>query len=192
MFIAECDLVGTAPISFSAPVHSAKAGTESADEHEERTWKERLHVDEKGVVFIPPMALKNCLSDIAKYLSERITGKGQATFTAKYEAGVSVIERMDLGVKAKEVEGEWLFVPSDGKRGGGRRVWKKFPLIKDWRTHAIVYVHDEIIVPKQLEEYLKQAGLFIGMGRFRPRRNGFYGRFQVENFTHNRKAPKKT
>ena len=26
------------------------------------------------------------------------------------------------------------------------------------------------------------GGQFIGMGRFRPRNNGYYGRFNVENF----------
>ena len=30
------------------------------------------------------------------------------------------------------------------------------------------------------EDHLKEAGNFIGVGRFRPRMNGFYGRFKVD------------
>jgi hypothetical protein len=29
------------------------------------------------------------------------------------------------------------------------------------------------------EHHLHEAGKFIGIGRFRPRNNGFYGRFDV-------------
>ena len=34
----------------------------------------------------------------------------------------------------------------------------------------------------RIEKYLKHAGEFIGLGYFRPRRNGYYGRFTVHDF----------
>lgn len=101
-------------------------------DYEERTWRERLHCNGDGEVFIPPMSFKNCLSEVAKFVSIQIPGKGKATYTKHFEAGVLVTEPLMLGVQKALVQGEWLFVPADGKRGGGKRVWKCFPIIPAW------------------------------------------------------------
>lgn len=177
-------LVGVSPISFSAPIQSKKNTGESSDAFEERTWRERIHVDSKGEAFIPPTAIKNCLSDVAKYLSESVPGKGKATYTKHFEAGTLVTDPLMLGVKGSQIEGERLFVPADGKRGGGKRVWKTFPVIREWSAVGCVYVLDPVLFdkPEKVEEYLSHAGKFIGLGRFRPRNNGFYGRFNVVDF----------
>lgn len=175
---------GMSPISFSAPIQSKKNTGEAHDAFEERTWRERMHVDTSGEVFIPPTAIKNCLSDVAKYLSESVPGKGKSTYTKHIEAGVLVTDPLPLGVKAADVDGERLFVPSDGKRGGGSRVWKIFPIIREWVASGELYLLDPILIdkPDKIREYLDHAGKFIGLGRFRPRNNGFYGRFVVEWF----------
>lgn len=181
-------LKGASPISFSAPIQSKKNTGESSDAFEERTWRERLHVGTDGKVFIPPAALKNCVSEVAKYLGESVPGKGKATYTKHFEAGVLVTDPLLLGVKGADVPGERLFVPASGKRGDGKRVWKTFPVIQEWQTTAVLYLLDPVLVdkPAKVQEYLEHAGKFIGMGRFRPRNNGFYGRFSVENFKTSR------
>src|SRR3990172_423100 len=120
MLVCSVRIEGTAPISFSRAIQSTKNTGEGADAFEERTWRERLHVGKDGIVFIPPMAVKNALSEVAKYLSEVVPGKGKATYTKHFEAGISVIEPLMLGVKADKVDGERLFVPADGKRGSGK------------------------------------------------------------------------
>ena len=147
--------------------------------YEARTWRERLHVNADNYVFIPPMAFKNCLSEAAKYLGIKIPGKGQATYTKHFEAGILVMEPVVLPITKDAVQGEWLFVPSDGKRGGGKRVEKCFPVIPHWRGDVIFYVLDETITEEPFLHHLREAGNFIGIGRFRPRNNGFYGRFKV-------------
>ena len=45
-------------------------------------------IDTNGVVFIPPNSLKNCLSEAAKFLSISVPGKGKATYTKNFEAGI--------------------------------------------------------------------------------------------------------
>ena len=180
-----CTLIGDSPISFGRAIQTPKGADEGADDHEERTWRERMHTDEAGVVFIPPTALKNCLADVAKYLSESIPGKGKATYTKHFEAGTMVMDAMSLNIKATDVVGERLFVPADGRRGGGKRVWRTFPTIQTpWTTQAIIYLFDPLLIakPSKVEDYLGFAGRFIGLGRFRPRNNGFYGRFHVADF----------
>lgn len=157
----------------------AKKAKESPADYEARTWRSRCHVTENGKVFIPPMAFKNCVADAASFLSLRIPGRGTATYTKHFEAGVLVMDALILPIKADEVKGEWLFVPSDGKKGGGKRVDKCFPVIHEWKGDVTFYVLDETITQEVFEQHLREAGNFIGIGRFRPRRGGFYGRFKV-------------
>jgi hypothetical protein len=149
------------------------------DEHEEATWRERMHVDANGIVFIPPMSFKNCLAEAAKYKSIQIPGKGKSTYTKHFEAGVMVCEPLSLGIKGADVAGEWLHVPSDGRRGGTTRVSKCFPVIPSWEGTVEFLILDELIDADVFRAHLEDAGRFIGIGRFRPRNNGFYGRFEV-------------
>jgi hypothetical protein len=46
-------------------------------------------------------------------------------------------------------------------------------------------VLDETVTEEVFRNVLEQAGAFIGIGRFRPRNNGFYGRFKVEAIAWN-------
>jgi hypothetical protein len=177
-------LKGTSPYGQSAAIQSKRGTGENHDSFEERTWKERLHVDNNGIVFIPPMAIKNMLSDCAKYLSETVPGKGKATYTKHFDAGVMVVSVASLGVHRDNVESQRVFVPSDGVRGGGTRVWKTFPIIRQWGCDVEIILLDPILEDKleKVREYLEHSGKFIGLGWFRPRNGGYYGRFIVENF----------
>jgi len=152
---------------------------EAPDAYERRTWRHRLHIDGAGQVYIPPMALKNCLQDAAKFLSLKIPGKANATYTKHFDAGVMVIDELKLGIHADDVEPESLYVPSDGRPGGGKRVTKLFPLIRSWEAETTIYILDPTITEAVLRRHLDEAGTLIGMGRFRPRNRGFYGRFDV-------------
>lgn len=157
-----------------------KLEKESARDYEERTWRDRLHTNKVGEVFIPPMSFKNALSEAAKFLGIQIPGKGKSTYTKHFEAGVLVVDPLALGVRKDDVPGEWLFVPSDGVRGSGKRVDKCFPVIHQWGGQVTFHVLDETITKDVFLHVLTEAGKFIGIGRFRPRNNGFYGRFAVD------------
>jgi hypothetical protein len=181
MRICRAKLKSVSPYSQSRHYEVPKVdnGKESSSNYEIRTWRERLHYLEDGTIYIPPMAFKNAMSEVAKFLSIKIEGKGAATYTKHFEAGVLVTEPLLLPIKKDDVEGEWLFVPSDGRRGGGKRVSKCFPLIREWEGVVTFYILDETITPEVFDLFLKEAGNFIGIGRFRPKNNGFYGRFEV-------------
>lgn len=183
MRLATVELESLSPYSQSRYIDVPKLKKENHDDYEKRTWRERLHSDADGNVVMPPMAFKNCLSEVAKYLSVKIPGKQNSTYTKHFEAGVMVIEGITLAVKKDDVPGEWLFVPPDGKRGGSKRVKKCFPVIHTWKGNLSVHVLDETITPEVFEQHLSEAGNFIGIGRFRPRNNGYYGRFKVNKVT---------
>ena len=181
MKIAKVRFTGVSRLSFSRHYDVPKLNKEQPKDYEERTWRERMHYDENGEIYIPPTMVKNCLSAIAKYLSMQVPGKNKATYTKHFEAGVQVLEPMMMGIKKDDVPGEWLFVPADGKRGGTKRVSKCFPLIeKGWTGEVNVYILDDTITRDVFELHMKEAGRFIGLGRFRPRQNGYYGRFDCE------------
>ena len=179
MKTATVTLKSTTPYSQSRHYTTPELEKENKRDYEARTWRDRLHVNEDGFVYIPPMSFKNCLAEAAKFLGKQIPGKGKSTYTKHFEAGTLVTEPVVLPVKKEEVEGEWLFVPSDGIRGSGKRVDKCFPVIRHWGGKVTFYIIDETITKEVFMDHLRDAGSLIGIGRFRPRNNGFYGRFEI-------------
>jgi hypothetical protein len=181
MKIARCELEGTSSYSQGRYYEVASLPKERPDEKEQRTWRNKMHTDANGNVIIPPMAFKNALTAVAKYLSVQIPGKGKATFTKHFQAGVAVYDPLILPDKAADVEGRWLFVPSDGVRGSGKRVKKCFPEIPKWKGEVVYYVLDDTITKDVFRQHLEESGRFIGIGFFRPQNNGYWGRFKVNS-----------
>lgn len=180
---AICKLKSVSPYSQSRYIGEKKTRDETHADFEKRSWHLRCHFNEEGNVFIPPMCFKNCLSEAAKYKSIQIPGKGKSTYTKHFEAGVLVTEPLVLPITRETLQSEMLHVPSDGRRGGTTRVEKTFPLIPSWAGSVEFLIFDDTITTEVFEEHLGDAGSFIGIGRFRPRNNGFYGRFSVKSIT---------
>lgn len=160
---------------------------ESAADYDMRNWRHHQHYDQKtGHVFIPPMALKNSLMEAAQYLGEKVPGKRNATWTKHFMAGVLVTDPVEVfsggkPVKFDETQCETFPCHADGKRGSGTRVMRTFPVIREWTGTAKFYILDESITEDVFTHHLEEAGKFIGVGRFRPRNGGFYGRFFVKD-----------
>lgn len=176
-------LRGISPMSQSRQHDTPLLEKEGKDAHEKRTWREKLHYDAKGMVFIPPMALKMALDEVAQMMGRQIPGKGKSTYTKHFRAGVLCMEPAALNVHKDELEGEWINANSDGVRGSGKRVKRCFPKIPEgWSAKPTFVILDDTITKQVFEDHLKEAGTFVGIGRFRPKNGGFYGRFTVEKF----------
>jgi hypothetical protein len=180
MIKATVALESLSPLAQNRHHETPKLQREIEKDYETRTWIERAHIDENGNLFIPPLALKNCLCEAAKFISMQIPGKGKSTYTKHFEAGVLVVDPLMTGIKKEDITPLWLFVPADGKRGSGKRVNKAFPYILKWKSTATVYIIDEIITKEILQEHLDKAGQFIGLGALRVRNQGICGRFKAE------------
>lgn len=180
MLTATVHLESATPLCMSKYVSVPKLEKEGPDDYEKRTWRERVHADENGEVFIPPMALKFSLTESAQFSGEKIKGRGQATWTRHFEAGVLVPEPVRLGIKKDDVQGQWLLMNADGKRGSGTRVMRCIPIIPAWKGVATYYILDPTITKEVFERTLRQAGLLIGIGQFRPRRGGYCGRYSAK------------
>jgi hypothetical protein len=177
---ATVKLTSASPYSQSKYIDQKKTKDQTHDEFELENWRQRLHVDANGFVFIPPMSFKNCIAEAAKYKSIQIPGKGKSTYTKHFEAGIMCCEPLTLPIKGDAVVSDPLMVPSDGRRGGTTRVKKYFPLIPSWSGDVEFLILDELIKEDVFMSHLEDAGRFIGIGRFRPRNNGYYGRFAAE------------
>lgn len=159
---------------------------ESPADYGMRNWRHHQHSDKDGNIYIPPMALKNALMECAQYLGEKIPGKGQSTWTRFFTAGILCTEPVVLKDMAGKpfhrdsTECETFMCSVNGKRGPGPRVPRTFPVIREWQADAIFYILDETITRDVFDRYFSEAGKFIGVGRFRPRNGGTYGRFYAE------------
>lgn len=182
MRIALASITGTAPYCQSRFHETPKTNKENPDAYEKRTWRNRLHVDDKGEVFIPALAPKNAIAEAAKYLSIQIPNKGKSTYTKHFESGVIVFEDSSLGVLAESdlVIEKRMFVPATGVRGDGKRVMKSYPVIMPpWKAQIQFVINDDVITEEVFQLVLKQAGQLIGLGSFRVRNNGIFGTFRV-------------
>lgn len=192
---ATAKLTGMSPYSSSRKYDDLvpRLEKENAEDYDKRTWREHANYDQKTrEMFIPPMGLKLSLAEAAKRLSIKIPGKGKATYTKNILSGVIAADRIWLEVPAEGSGKKWTRVKmedsvmegflanSDGRRGSGSRVFRRFPILHEWRAEAILQLIDDEVPTEVFERCLKEAGNLIGVGRFRPQNGGYFGRFQVE------------
>lgn len=178
MKIATAKLESLSPYSQSQRLRTPRDDKEPWDHYEDRVWQERMHVNDDGFVYIPPMCFKRSLETAAKFLRMRIPGKDRSEYGKHFLAGIIVSEGLVLPVKAKDADSEWLPLSGSGKKGG-MDVNKRMPLFPEWSGEVTFYVLDDTITPDVFEKHLNEAGNFIGIGRFRPEKGGFYGRYKV-------------
>jgi len=180
MKLAIATLKSISPYSQSRYHDTPKKEKELPDDYELRTWRERCHADDTGSLFIPPMTFKNCLQEAARFLSMKIKGQRNATWTKHFEAGVLVMDGLSLPEKKDTVPGESFFMNADGVPGSRTRVKRTYPVIRQWSGQVTFHILDDLITEESFREHLETAGNLIGIGRFRPRNRGYYGRFKVE------------
>lgn len=184
----ETVLVSHTPYSQSRQHTTEKLDKETAPDYELRTWREKCTVDDYGQIVIPAMALKQALDSVAKRLGRQIPGKGKATYTKHFLAGVSCEDNVALTTDNKPIMKETVESISinanvDGVRGSGKRITRIFPLIPQWLATARFLILDDTVTKAIFEEHLHEAGQFVGIGRFRPEKGGLNGRFTVKSFT---------
>ena len=178
---ARCTIEGISQLSQSRYHETPKLSGELPDAWNKRVWREQLHVS-NGTVHIPAHGMHQSMIAAGKYSKKQIPGQGKATWTAKFTSGIAFFDDLDLGIKPEEVDYIDIHANADGIRGSGKRVMRRFPVIKPgWRSSFDVVVLDRIITQEIFTEILTITGIFIGIGRFRPEKGGTNGRFRVKS-----------
>lgn len=191
--IARVKLKSVSPFSPSKPFESEKPQEQSHGEFDEQHWREHAEINAEGHVCIAAMSLKKAIDTAAKHLGEKVPGARGSTYTAKFERGMFIQTPLDLGITREQLTIEnsvRIYADSMGKKDGkgGARVWRRYPLIHQWTGILEIHIVEPSILIKSegksetdlLERHIEAAGLFIGVGRFRPQNGGFNGRFAVD------------
>lgn len=191
--IARVTISSITPMSQSRQHDEPRLQGEQPEDYDQRTWRSKLNTgvrDGKPTVVIPAHGLHQAIAAAAKYSHRKIPGKGAATWSKKFLAGIALLEDPALHIAPDSVEGITISANVDGIRGNGRRVPRRFPIIPTWSSTFEVVILDPIITEELFKEFLSMAGMFIGIGRFRPEKGGTNGRFKVDavEWTDNRQA----
>lgn len=178
-------ITGIGEMFFGKHVAEEKKSSETHDQREERLWRDKVHVNKEGQVVQQPFAIKNALESAAKRLARPVPGMGKSTFSKLFRQGILCVDLVTIfkadgkPMKIDDVEPRRLFVPSDGRRGSGKRVFRIFPAISNWTGQGTLTVFDDKITEDILKEHLAEAGRFIGLGSMRVENGGICGRFAV-------------
>ena len=183
--IATLSIIGTTAYSQSRGHDEPMLNGESRDAYDARTWRHKMSVaalaEGKKSVVIPAHGLHQAIAAAAKYSKRQIPGQGKATWTAKFTSGLAILSDPALNIDPETVSCVTISANADGVRGSGKRVPRRFPIMPEWRTTFDVHILDPIITMDVFKEMVDIAGMFIGIGRFRPEKGGTNGRFTVEH-----------
>ena len=179
--MATCTLEGRSPLVFGGPVMETRQEGESYEQYEERTWRLKA-IEDKDGIYLDPYAAKQCLLGSVAYAGEKVAGMRNRGWKSFYTAGVLCVEKVRVDATRDDLIKMAKFIPSDGRVGGGTRVWKFFPTLPEWQATVTYLVIEPKIWgdAKRFERYVQMAGDFVGFGVWAPRRNGWYGRFEVK------------
>jgi hypothetical protein len=176
---------GTAPYSQSHKHDEPKLEGEQPDAYDFRTWRSKMNteiINGKPTMVIPAFGIHLALISGAQYSKKKIEGQRNATWTAKFQRGISIMGAASLNIDPADVQCITLSVNADGKRGGGTRVTRRFPQIPaGWTATFEVMILDPIITQAVFASTLDDAGLFVGLGQYRPESGGSNGRFIVKS-----------
>jgi hypothetical protein len=182
--VATLTLASITPYSQSRQHDEAKLEGENHEAFDVRTWRSKLSVatrEGKPTVVIPAHGLHQAIAAAAKYSKRQIPGQGKATWTAKFLSGITLFEDPALNIDPATIGSVTISANADGVRGSGKRVPRRFPILPEWEATFDVFVLDQIITQEVFREMVEIAGMFIGIGRFRPQNGGTNGRFKIKS-----------
>jgi hypothetical protein len=159
---------GITPYSASRPTGLEKTKSESHEEFDARIWREKAHFDKDGEVFIPGVSFKLALDEAASLMKEKIKGKGNQTYTGIIRTGSVAMSDMYIGVSKDELKPITIYANLDGRRGGGTRGNRMFPIVPTWSGEVTFRLFNDELPEEVFERYFHQAGLLTGVGRGRP------------------------
>lgn len=180
---AKVKLIGITPLSQSRKHSVDPEEGESPDAFDKRTWRAKMHTlktPDGEFLTLPAHGLQQALAAGAKYTGKKVPGKGGRQWGGIFEKGVTVPFDPVSNVLAADVGFIDIFANADGKRGSGKRVPRRFPQVERWEAEALFWVMEPSITETIFLEMLSAAGMFIGIGRFRPVNGGINGRFRPE------------
>ena len=184
MEMKECrfKLISTSPILFCRYHDTEKREGETPFDHEVRTWRERCHYNEDGLVIVPGYMIQKSFEEAGKSMGERVGGKKTGKALHGYLSGVRVVGDCITDKTREDIECLTAFVSSNGQVGGPK-VSRNYPKVNKWKgIFTFAYPDLNILNNQIIHRYLDIAGTCIGIGHWRPGApsKGSYGMFKVK------------
>src|SRR5215831_4494503 len=137
------------PYSQSAKHDTPFLDRESHDDYDTRTWRNKCTVNKEGQVCIPAMALKQAIDTAAYKLGEKVQGRRGATFKNFFASGFFCDGDVPIAngkpLTPADAECKLISANSDGIRGSGKRVPRRFPEFPKYQGIAEFTIIDDVI-----------------------------------------------
>lgn len=180
-------VVGESPIL----MHSTKGMVRQPDKPAVTTGKKipsakdeaemNAYRDDSGTLYIPCIAFRQALVSAGK---NRKIGKQFATTLLKG----SVMDRDRRSPLVHPATGEIIAEYEIDQRSvviSSARVMRARPRIEFWAAEVPLDYDEDQIDPDIIEQFLKQAGIRVGVLDYRVEKGGWFGRFAVTGFVVN-------
>jgi len=182
MKVWEIKLVGFTPVIWNRmkkEIEDAKKKLRKNElaEFEEKNWLLKAEYNGNGDVVVPSEWLKGMLINACKqtgFVPHYATKKTERY--TRYVQGVFISES-PVVCKKNDLECYGAFLPSQPGKLNSGKIWKVFPMLKNWSV--VFRIHDPFgrMRKDELEALLDYGGKFVGIGDLRIMN---YGRFEVE------------
>ena len=159
-----------------------KREKETHAEYDIRLWREHATFNDDNIACIPGMGLKMAIDEACKRLAIRVDERGRTLWTKFFLAGQICDYDVPLGVHKDDLESITIWANADGRRGGSKRVKRRYPYLRQWSGVARMSLLDLAIPIPIFERVAHEAGKLVGVGRFRPEVGGMNGRFAIDKF----------
>lgn len=159
---------------------------ESHDDYDIRTWRDHCTTNAGSQICVPSMACKQCIDTGAYKLGHKVPDRRGAVyhnfFASGYYCNADVPLANGKPWLKDDVEMICINANADGKRGSGKRVKRRYPMIPEYQGIAEFTILDDIITRDEFEVTARAAGIIVGIGRYRAEKGGTNGRFRITRF----------
>jgi hypothetical protein len=144
-------------------------------------WKQEaelaLYKNPDGIIYEPAEHLEKSIQNAAK--SFKIAGKRGATYSKLVGATLEIYpDAIPHKIQAYEIDARSVVVQR-------ARIMRYRPRFDAWELEFTIRLLDEQLPISVIKEILDQAGLYVGIGDYRPQRGGKFGKFTVTEFKEN-------
>ena len=162
--------------------------TKSKSDVERSIWREKAYFrPDTEILYIPGENIHQCLVDGASYWGATIPGRGKTQYTGVVKSGV-ICQDVALTIpgskpgscldaKKSDLVSFGRSVNGTPTKGRGAKVYRIRPQLLCWSGHFLMTVIDARLTPQILSNVVSYAGLFKGIGDWRPN----HGRFELES-----------
>lgn len=170
----EVHIKGIAPLLFNRfPDEEnldGKSKRSSGNPSKDEQVKKSLYFTEKGKIYQPAAHIVGSMVKAA--VNFKLTGR--KTYKEVVQGGVFV-EPEEIVHENQNYVTDWRSVVIKATRG---RVMKGRGRLEEWQLKFQITCIDPRATDKDIQEILEYAGMYVGIGDYRPR----YGRFEVLSF----------